>query len=95
MVHEIRDCSTDVKGIREVTLRYDRNNESDRRVLEKIFECLGEQPRCDNCENYQSEGYFCGYESHRCKIHGDLEWHGHPHHDGDGSKCPDYKRISE
>lgn len=93
MVHTVSDCPTDEKGIREVTLRYDINNENDRLVFNKILECLKEQPLCGNCENYQEDGCMCGYNSHSCKIHGNLEWFDHPHHDGDGSKCPDYYRV--
>ena len=50
------------------------------------------QKRCYNCVHFQSDGYFCGYESHSCKIHGNIEACNHPHHDGDGSKCEDYRR---
>lgn len=78
---------------RYVTYQYKTNNENDKRVMKLIRELLNhEQKRCDNCIHYQSDGYFCGYESHSCKIHGNLEDCSHPHHDGDGSKCEDYKR---
>ena len=95
MVIVTRDTFTDKEGIREMTIRYDKNNTNDKVVLNKIFECLREQPLCPNCVNYYVEGNFCGYNAHDCKIHGNLDWFDHPHHDGDGSKCPDYKRKGE
>lgn len=92
MVNMICDTYTDKEGVREITFRYDKNNTNDTDILNKIMSVLREQPLCDNCVNYQVGGYFCGYNSHDCKIHGNLDWFDHPHHDGDGSKCPDYKR---
>lgn len=78
---------------RYVTYQYKTNNENDERVMKLIRELLNhEQKRCNNCIHYQSDGYFCGYESHSCDIHGGIEWVDHPHYDGDGSKCEDYKR---
>ncbi len=78
---------------RYVTYKYKTNNENDKRVMKLIDELLNnEQKRCNNCIHYQSDGTFCGYESHSCDIHGNIEGFDHPHHDGDGSKCEDYKR---
>jgi len=78
---------------RYITYQYKTDNENDKRVMKLICELLNhEQKRCDNCIHYKSDGYFCGYESHSCKIHGNIEAWDHPHHDGDGSKCEDYKR---
>lgn len=81
------------ESLREVTFRYDTNNDDDMRILEGISELLNTQKLCCNCVNYKSDGYFCGYNSHSCKIHGNIEAFNHPHHDGDGSKCNDYERV--
>lgn len=78
---------------RYITIEYNSDNESDMDIIRVIFDLLDkEQPSCSNCINYQSDGYFCGYESHSCKIHGNIEWVQHPYHDGDASKCEDYKK---
>ena len=79
-------------GKRYITLKYDKT--TDKNIIKQIEDILDTQPLCHNCVNYQSDGYFCGYESHSCKLHGNIEWVDHPHHDGDGSKCSDYKRIN-
>ena len=92
MVYIVLDTYTNKEGIREATIRYDDNNVADKVVLNKIFDCLMEQPLCENCVNYQVKGTFCGYNAHTCKIHGNIEYFNHPHHDGDGSKCPNYER---
>ena len=92
MVKTVLDTYTDKEGIREITFRYDKNNTNDKDILNKIMSVLREQPLCENCVNYQVGGCFCGYNPHDCKIHGNLDWVDHPHHDGDGSKCADYKR---
>ena len=80
-------------GKRYITLEYDKTTDKD--IIKQIEDILDTQPRCNNCVNYQSDGYFCGYESHSCKIHGNIEWVNHPRHDGDGDKCNDYKRIND
>ena len=78
---------------RYVTYEYRTDIINDKRVMELINELLNrEQKRCDNCIHYQEGGYFCGYCSHFCDIHGNIEWVNHPHYDGDGSKCKDYER---
>ena len=87
---------TYVKGgsLRECTFRYDSDNEEDMRILRNIMKLLETQKLCSNCINYREDGYMCGYNSHSCKIHGNIEAFNHPHHDGDGSKCDDYRRVS-
>lgn len=97
MVKEICDSfefeQYEEPNTRYVTYQYNTNDKNDKRVMELICELLNhEQKRCDNCIHYKSDGYLCGYESHSCKIHGNIEWVNHPHYDGDGSKCEDYKR---
>lgn len=37
---------------------------------------------------------FGGYHAHDCKIHGNIEAFSNPHHDCDGSKCSDYRRVN-
>ena len=91
MVKLIHDTYTDNEGIREVTLSYEVNNAHDQMILHGITRLLNLQPKCYNCVNYEDCGTMCGYHSHRCKIHGDIEAWDHPHHDGDGSKCPDHE----
>lgn len=79
-----------------ITLAFDDNNQSDMAILEKIKHLiLKEQPRCDNCVNFYRDGYFCGYNACMCKVHGNLDWCMHPHHDMDGSKCEDYKQKDD
>ena len=90
MVKVILDTYTEKQGVREVTLSYDLNNARDQMILHGITRLLNLQPQCHNCTNYKDDGVFCGYRSHSCEIHGNLEAWDHPHHDGDGSKCPDY-----
>lgn len=76
---------------REVTFRYDPNDKNDVALLDKIKDFLSTKQRlCTNCKNLVREGYFCGYNAHRCKIHGNIEAADHPHYDGDGNKCKDY-----
>ena len=75
---------------RYITIKFDVN--TDKGIIEQIEKLLNQQPKCENCINYQSDGYFCGYESHSCKLHGNIEFWNHPHHNGDGRKCEDYKR---
>lgn len=91
MVELIHDIHAQKEGIREVTLSYEVNNAHDQMILYGIIRLLNLQPRCCNCTNYKDDGVFCGYRSHSCKIHGNLEAFDHPHHDGDGSKCPNYE----
>ena len=90
MVKVIHDTYTENEGVREVTLSYEINNARDQMILHGITRLLNLQPQCYNCTNYKDDGVFCGYRSHSCEIHGNLEAYDHPHHDGDGSKCPDY-----
>lgn len=91
MVKVILDTYTEDKGVRNVTLSYNVNNAHDQMILHGITRLLSLQPKCYNCVNYEDRGTMCGYHSHGCKIHGDIEAWDHPHHDGDGSKCPDYE----
>lgn len=96
MVEMVRDTFVEKReGLREMTFRYDRDNDDDMQILQNIMELLNTQKLCTNCINHQRGGYFCGYNSHSCKIHGNIEAFNHPHHDGDGSKCDDYERIKE
>lgn len=96
MVRMVRDTFVEKhESLREVTFRYDSNNADDMWILKDIFKLLNTQKLCTNCVNYKEDGYFCGYNSHSCKIHGNIEAFDHPHHDGDGSKCDDYKRVVE
>lgn len=80
------------ESLRERTFRYDTNNDNDIQILRYIDQLLNTQKLCQNCVNYKEDGYFCGYNSHSCEIHGNIEAFNHPHHDGDGSKCDDYER---
>ena len=96
MVKEICDSfefeSNSKDNCRYITFEYG-TNEKDEKIINAINELLSNlQDRCDNCSHYQSDGIFCGYESHSCDIHGNIEWVDHPHYDGDGSKCQDYNR---
>lgn len=75
---------------RYVAFEFDTTVDKD--TMEQIYEIIDRQPSCSNCVNYKSNGYFCGYESHSCTIHGEIEHYDHPHHDKDGSKCESYKR---
>lgn len=75
---------------RYITIEFDTTTDQD--IISQIENVLNQQPKCENCINYQSDGYFCGYKSHSCKLHGNIEFCSHPHHDGDGSKCKDYRR---
>lgn len=96
MVHMILDTYVEGTTLREITFRYDRANPNDKLIIDQMSHlCVTAQPTCENCENYYVEGPFCGYNAHDCKIHGNLDAYDHPHHDGDGSKCPDYKRKDE
>lgn len=96
MIEMIRDTFVEKRdGLREVTFRYDSENNDDLKILENIMELLNTQKLCTNCVNYQNDGYFCGYCSHSCKIHGNIEAFNHPHHDGDGSKCDEYIKRKE
>lgn len=81
------------KNKRYLTLSYDVV--TDKEIMKQIHNILMSQPLCTNCINYQYIGNFCGYEAHDCKIHGDIEYFGHPHHDLDGSKCEDYERKAD
>lgn len=81
-------------NVGEITLRFDYTNENDNAIIDNINHLIrDEQPTCENCVNYYQEGYFCGYSAVMCKVHGGLDAWNHPHHDLDGSKCDDYKRI--
>ena len=92
MVHMVRDSFTNKESVREITFRYDADNPTDMRILEKINSVLDEQPLCANCINCYKDGYYCGYSATCCKIHGNIEAFTSPYYDMDGSKCEDYKR---
>ena len=93
MVRIISESYVRDKGHAEMTIRWDFDNDNDFFIIEKIKDLLAEQKQCVNCIHYQSDGMFCGYESHSCEIHGNIEAFDHPHYDGDGSKCEDYVRL--
>ena len=61
MVHMVRDSFTNKESVREITFRYDADNPTDMRILEKINSVLDEQPLCTNCINCYKDGYYCGY----------------------------------
>lgn len=83
-------------NLREVTFRYDPNNDNDTALLREICNLISDkQPTCMNCNNHYLDGYFCGYRAHLCRKHGNIEAVNHPHHDMDGSKCADYERKME
>lgn len=95
MIKEIRDTYTET-DLREVTFRYDPNNDNDAALLREIHNLIfDKQPKCENCNNYYLDGYFCGYRASRCKVHGNIEAFNNPHFDMDGSKCVDYERKKE
>lgn len=95
MIEVVRDTYIEGSSLREITFRYDRDNEDDMQILHSIMVLLNTQKLCSNCINYRVDGYFCGYNAHRCEIHGNIEAYNHPHYDGDGSKCVDYRRVSD
>lgn len=91
MVFMICDAPSRKEGKREITFRYDYQNENDVALIKKIEQLLfAEQKRCDNCIHFYREGCFGGYMACSCKIHGSLENLDNPHYDMDGSKCGDY-----
>lgn len=91
MIKMVRDTFTDAENVRERTFQY--NSQTDEELLKRMETFLiDNQPTCFNCQNSTIEGTFCGYQAHNCKIHGNIEAFDNPHHDGDGSKCEDYKR---
>lgn len=53
---------------------------------------MSEQERtCYNCEHY-FESYFCGYNSHNCKIYGSLDVDQHERHpDTEAARCKDFE----
>lgn len=75
----------------EAKLKWDKDNEQDLALLKKIERIMfNEQKRCEKCIYFSRGGYFCGYNSVDCELHGNLDYFKHPHHDLDGSKCLDY-----
>jgi hypothetical protein len=93
MVKVMLDTYIENSTEREMHIRYDRAIPNDQIIMTILNDLLcNEQPLCSNCVNYRKEGYFCGYCASSCKIHGNIEAWDHPHHDGDGGKCPDYVR---
>lgn len=97
MVKKIIDQPSDskIETHRQIVLEFEFKNAKDKELIEKISKLCSEQDSCPNCVNYYRDGYFCGYQACCCKIHGVLDSFNNPHHDMDGSKCPDYKRRIE
>lgn len=80
---------------KEITFQWDGNNLNDEEIIRKIKQLIADQPSCEKCKNYKEDSYFCGYLSHKCIVHGNIEFPDHPHHDLDASKCSDYLRDGE
>lgn len=92
MIKMISDEPSIKKGFREATFLYDPH--TDEEMLDKLLQFLSDnQPVCDNCQNMKFEPESNGYRAKSCTIHGNIEAYDNPHHDKDGSKCSDYKRI--
>lgn len=70
-------------------------SDCDKETMQKIKDIIRSQDACWNCVNYHDAGNFGDYHAHDCKIHGNIEAFDNPHHDCDGSKCSDYRRINE
>lgn len=94
MIRKVLDTFTKKDKYRRVTFEY--NTETDEELLNEIESLIAtKQKLCTNCKNFRIGGNFCGYEDHSCCIHGNLDAHDNPHHDSDGSKCPDYENIKQ
>lgn len=77
----------------KLTIEYNPNTHSDLEIINDIIEnALNKQSRCDNCLYYKSDGCFGGYESHSCRLYGDVDALANPYHKFDGSKCKDFLR---
>jgi len=82
-----------VKGKCTMTISWIDENKHDEDLISKIRDLIYmEQDLCSNCVNVRTGGTFCGYAETYCDIHGSIEYPDHPHHDGDGTKCEDYRR---
>lgn len=92
MVEVIEQTIDKKNSYGQLIIEYNPNTNSDLEIVRDIESALRKQPRCDNCLYYRSDGYFCGYESHSCRLYGDIEALANPHHDFDGSKCKDFLR---
>ncbi len=92
MVEIIKQTINTKNSYGQLIIEYDPNTDNDLEIIKDIDNILSKQPSCDNCLYYKSDGYFCGYESHSCRLYGNIEALDNPHHDGDGSKCKDYLR---
>lgn len=91
MVQIIEESHNNKKVI--IKIKYDDNNSQDKVIISQIEDLLKLQPNCQKCVHFYKEGSFGGYMASACKIHGNLEYVGHPFHDMDASKCKDYKPI--
>lgn len=49
---------------------------------------------CSDCIHCKDGGYFCGYRSISCEIHGNIEAFNNPHHDIKASECEDFECYS-
>lgn len=59
-------------------------------ATEAIWRRKEPERKCYNCANY-FESYFCGYNSHNCKIHGSLDMDQKVRHpDTSAQSCTDY-----
>lgn len=45
-----------------------------------------------NCIHCKEDGYFCGYSSISCELHGNIEYLNHPYHYTEN--CPDFETYS-
>ena len=77
----------------QLIIEYNPNIDNDLEIIKDIDDIFSKQPCCDNCLYHKSDGYFCGYESHSCRLYGNIEALANPHHKLDGSNCKDYLRM--
>lgn len=92
MVKEVSDAYNKFSGKRELLISYE-DDKKDKEILNKLFAILNDQDMCFNCTNYYTCGGLDNYVASYCRVHGCLEDFNCPHHDADGSKCKDYKRV--
>ena len=80
-------CTLTIKG---------ENYQELKNAINKIHDYISTNisPTCEKtCANYYLEGCLGGYRCASCKIHGNLEFYGNPHHDMDTTKCSEYTPI--
>lgn len=91
MVEVIEQTIDKKNSYGQLIIKYNPNNYTDLHVIKNIEDALNKQSRCGNCLYYKSDGYFCGYESHSCRLYGDIDALT-PYYEFDGNKCKDYLR---